>query len=152
MYYRQKEWHTSSYGRYAQSTNTSHKETQSVVQQEYHLNNKYQSKCFHCNLNNNHTEYHYPHGYEKLHVPQVTRLDIGWLYQLHDHKDTDQPEDKELHKVEPLQKEHDNRDDSKPESKYDCGELFSYHQDSCIIENVIVPVRRLPIAALEKQR
>jgi hypothetical protein len=61
------------------------------------------------------------------------------LHELHDQEHPDQNEDKEDSKVNPLRKEHEDRNDSKPQREGNNRDLLFSHQDSSWRDTFIVP-------------
>ena len=95
------------------------------------LYNNFPSKNIQYFQCDNYTEYNYPRCYEIPDILQVTGLGIVRLHELHDYEHTNQTEDKEDSKVNPLSKEREDRNYCKPQREGDNGDLLFSHQDSC---------------------
>jgi hypothetical protein len=97
---------------------------------------KLKSKNFEEFIDDNHNEYHYPCSDEGPHVPLVTGLDIVGFHELYDHEKTNKRQDKEKRQVYPLCKEHSDGNNSQPQGKSDCGDLFLSHQDPFSLNSI----------------
>jgi hypothetical protein len=75
-------------------------------QQDFILKNNFQSKDFQNLESDNHNEYHDPCSGKKPDIPQVTGLDILWLYQRHDDEYPHEPQDNKNLKIDRLPEEH----------------------------------------------
>jgi hypothetical protein len=70
------------------------------------LKNNFQSKDFQNFKEYNQNKYHYSRCCDIPGVPQVTRLNILWLYECHDYKDPHKPEDDKNLKINRLPQKH----------------------------------------------